>query len=312
MILVPGSQAHDEHSIEQRQPADPKGLVDIVNLSGSIDVRGWDRAEVEVTGTVDDSVEKVDVATVGDRTSIRVVRRSDSHHGGEVSLVIHVPAASALTASLVSSDLILAGVRGDAKLQTVSGDVSGEIGGDLRATTVSGSVTLTARAAHRVEVKTISGDVHLTGAGGEVEITTVSGSSTAELASVTRGRFKTVSGTMSTNLALAADAEIESESVSGDVAFRFAAVPDAQFDVQSFSGDIRNCFGPKPTTAQYGPGSRLAFASGSGHSRVRIESKSGDIKLCSRNAKDTKDPARGAVEPIADFQPRAVNPFYVL
>jgi hypothetical protein len=79
---------------------------------------------------------------------------------------------------------------------------------------------------------------------------------------------------------LAPDGQIESESVSGDVSLKFAAAPAAEFDVQSFSGDIRNCFGPKPMQSRYGPGSRLEFKNGEGHAHVRVDTKSGDVRLC--------------------------------
>jgi hypothetical protein len=79
---------------------------------------------------------------------------------------------------------------------------------------------------------------------------------------------------------MAPDAEIEGESVSGTIRFGFASIPGADFDVQSFSGTIDNCFGPKPTEPQYGPGSKLIFKSGDGHGNVRIATKSGDIKFC--------------------------------
>jgi hypothetical protein len=72
--------------------------------------------------------------------------------------------------------------------------------------------------------------------------------------------------------------------VSGDVSLKFAAAPDAEYDVQSVSGDIRNCFGPKPTESRFGPGSRLEFKNGEGRARVRVNTKSGDVRLC---AKDT-------------------------
>jgi DUF4097 and DUF4098 domain-containing protein YvlB len=139
---------------------------------------------------------------------------------------------------------------------------------------------LTARAAKAVEVKTISGDIQLVGGGGEVDIATVSGSGTIELADVTRARFKSVSGDMTADLALASDGLIEGESVSGDISLRFAAAPAAKFDVQSFSGDIRNCFGPKPMQSRYGPGSRLEFKNGDGNAHVRVNTKSGDVRLC--------------------------------
>jgi hypothetical protein len=281
-LVVPWSLVHAGKPIQERRAADPQGEVEIVNVSGSVEIDGWDRNEVEVTGTAGDNVERVDVTGAGNRTSIHVVSRSVRSWGsdGEARLVVHVPSRSTVTATLVSADCKVSGVLGDLKLQAVSGSLKGETGGDVHASTVSGDVRLTARAAKAIEVKTISGDIQLWGGGGEVDIITVSGSARIELAQVTRSRFKSISGDITAALALAPDGQIESESVSGSVSLNFAGEPSGEFDVQSFSGDIRNCFGPKPAESRYGPGSRLEFKNGDGHARVRINTKSGDVRLC--------------------------------
>ena len=283
--LVPCSLVHaGRTNIEERRPADPQGEVEIVNVSGKVEVQGWDRAEVEVSGSVGANVDRVDVSGTGNHTAIHVLSRSAHswNSDGEANLLIHVPAKSAVTASLVSADFKVMSVAGDVKLQSVSGDVSGDVGGDVRVTTVSGEVRMAARAAKTIEMKTISGDIQLRGGGGAVDITTVSGSATVELANVRRGRFKSVSGDLTAELALAPDGQIESEAVSGDVSMNFAGAPAAEFDVQSFSGDIRNCFGPKPVESRYGPGSRLQFKNGDGHAQVQIHTKSGDVHLCAK------------------------------
>jgi hypothetical protein len=281
-LVVPWSLVHAGRSIHERRAADPQGEIEIVNVAGTVEVQGWDRSEVEVDGTAGDNVDRVDVTSTGNRTSIHVMSRAAHTWGSdaEAHLVVHVPAKSALTASLVSADFKVTGVLGDLKVQSVSGNLRGDVGGNVRANTVSGGVRLTARAAKAVEVKTISGDIQVTGGGGEVEITTVSGSAMLELGEVTRGRFKSVSGDMKAELALAPDGQLESESVSGNVTLQFAAAPAAEFDVQSFSGDISNCFGPKPMQSRYGPGSRLEFKNGDGRARVRLNTKSGDVRLC--------------------------------
>jgi DUF4097 and DUF4098 domain-containing protein YvlB len=283
-LVVPWSLVQAGKAIEERRAADPQGEIEIVNVSGTVEVHGWDRSEVEVGGTAGDNVVRVDVTSAGNHTVIHVVSHSAHTWGSdaEAHLVVRVPAKSSITATLVSADFKVAGVLGDLKLQSVSGSVSGDVGGNVRASTVSGDVRLTAHAAKAVEVKTISGDIQLMGGGGEVDVTTVSGSAIIELADVTRGRFKSVSGDMTADLALAPDGQIESESVSGDISLKFAAVPAAEFDVQSFSGDINNCFGPKPAESGYGPGSRLQFQNGEGHGRVRVNTKSGDVKLCAK------------------------------
>jgi hypothetical protein len=283
-LVVPWSLVQAGKAIQERRAADPQGEVEIVNVAGMLEVDGWDRSEVEVGGMAGDNVDRVDVTTAGNRTLIHVVSRSAHTWGsdGEARLVVHVPAKSAVTATLVSANFKVTGVLGDLKVQSVSGNLRGDVGGNVRATTVSGDVRLTAHSAKAVEVKTISGDIQLMGGGGEVDITTVSGSAMIELADVTRGRFKSVSGDVSAELSLAPDGQIEGESVSGDLNLKFAAAPAAEFDVESFSGDIKNCFGPKPLESRYGPGSRLMFKNGEGHAHVRVNTKSGDVRLCAK------------------------------
>lgn len=281
-LVVPWSLVHAGKAIHELRNADPQGEIEIVNVSGTVEIDGWNRSEVEVSGTMGDSVERVDVTSVGDRTSIHVLSRSAHswNSDNEADLVIHVPAKSMVSATLVSADLKITGVLGDLKLQTVSGSIGGDAGGDVRATTVSGNVRLTAHAAKSIEIRTISGDIQLMGGGGEVDLTTVSGTATIELSDVIRARLKSISGDVSATLTLQPDGQMESESVSGNVNLLFAHEPSAEFDVQSFSGDIKNCFGPKPAESRYGPGSRLEFKNGEGHAHVRVNTKSGDVKLC--------------------------------
>jgi hypothetical protein len=274
--------------VDERRPANPQGAVEIINVAGSIDVQGWDRPEVEVSGTVGKDVERVELTGDANRTTVRVVLPSERHtsfNDGAAKLVVHVPTNSSLSTSLVSSDLKVSAVHGDLKLQTVSGNISGDGGGNLRANSVSGNVTLTASAAKSIEVKTISGDIVLSGGDADTEITTISGNAKMTLGTVARTRLKTISGTLSANLATRPDAQIEGESVSGDVRLEFASAPAADFEIESLSGSIENCFGPKPTaTHTHGPGLRLNFKTGDTRATVKITTNSGDVRMCTKGA----------------------------
>jgi DUF4097 and DUF4098 domain-containing protein YvlB len=281
LMMAPWSLAQAAKEFKQTSPAEPQGSVEIDNVSGSVEVDGWDRPEVEVTGQPEDFADRVEVSTSGDKTTVHVMPFSIHGESSEdIRLIVHVPARSAVTTSLVSANVKVDGLQGDAYLRTINGNISGAVSGNLRVNTVTGNVRLSAPAAKRIEIKTVSGNVQLTGGPGEAEVSTVSGKVQADLGSLTRGRFKSISGDVSANYSLAQDAEIEGESVSGAIRFGFASTPGADFDVETFSGTIDNCFGPKPTQAQYGPGSKLIFRSGAGHGNVRIATKSGDIKLC--------------------------------
>jgi DUF4097 and DUF4098 domain-containing protein YvlB len=285
LLASPWSLASVANSVDEHRAANPQGAVEIDNVAGSIDVQGWDKAEVAVTGTIGKDVERVDVTGDSNRTSIRVVLPRGIHFGmtdGEARLVIHVPTNSSVSASLVSSDLKVSAVHGALELRTVSGNISGDGGGDLRANDVSGDIHFTAMAAKRIEVKAISGNIVLTGGNTDIEASSVSGDVRLTLGTVTRARFKSVSGGLSATLAAAADAQIDGESVSGDIRLDFAAEPAADFDVQTLSGDIDNCFGPKPVEPRHGPGKRLTFKTGDTSGRVHLTSNSGEVRLCAR------------------------------
>jgi hypothetical protein len=267
-----------------QKSADPAGTVEIVNVEGMIEVSGWDQPTVEVTGTIGDRVERVDVTSSANRTTVRVVLPNGSSWTGdsEAHLKIRVPQKSSLEVSLVSADLRVSGVNGNQHLKAVSGDIQGDVGGgELQVDTVSGDVRLTAHNGHSAQIKTVSGDVTVSGTDGEFTLHTVSGDAMVTLGDLTRANLETVSGDISVTAgALAAQGQLDADSVSGDLQVHFSATPDADVDVQSFSGDIRNCFGPKPVEQEYGPGSRLNFRSGKGGGRVHIDTKSGDVGLC--------------------------------
>lgn len=285
-VAAPGAAHGAVRPINERRAADPSGTVDVVNTTGTVEISGWDQPALEVTGTLADGVDHVDVSVEGKRSTVRVVLKSNHVSGdsGDARLVIHVPRKSNVNTALVSADLRLSHVEGMATLQSVSGDVEGEIGQNAQVSVVSGSVHLTASNATAIQVKSISGDVTIIGGGGDVDVATVSGDVELTLGSVRRGRLKSVSGALKAALALASDGQLDGESVSGDIEIRFAKFPAAEFAVQSFSGDISNCFGPKPDDAVHGPGSRLSFRNGAATGHVRLDTKSGDIDVCTQDA----------------------------
>jgi Putative adhesin len=304
--IAPSALVRAGNEFRQSRSADPDGSVEIFDIAGSIELTGWNRPEVEVTGAPDDISDRVSISGDGDKTSIHVRPGVGSSHGSEeLQLVIHVPEKSEVKATLVSADLKVMGLKGDVNLRTVSGNISGEVGGDLSVNTATGSIRLTARGAKSTEVRTINGDVELKGGSGEVEIQTVSGNAKVDLATLTRGRFHSISGNLTAHLSLAPDAELDGESVSGNMHFDFPAAPSADFDIESFSGNIDNCFGPKSEKAQYGPGERLEFKNGQGQARVRIETKSGDVHLCTGALR------RDAPAPVANCR-NVRNIFYAI
>ena len=60
-------------NFQQQVAADPRGEVDVSNISGSIVISGWDRPAVSVTADLPSDTERVKVTSDHGRTSVCVV-----------------------------------------------------------------------------------------------------------------------------------------------------------------------------------------------------------------------------------------------
>ena len=285
-LLASAAAAAADKTFERTVAAQPKGVVDISNVAGSVDVTGWDRQEVSVRAELGDDVERVEVNGEGGHTTIKVVL---PHHGGgrhgEATLHVQVPKDSELDVSAVSADVTAAGIQGVQHLTTVSGELSSELGGaDVEVKSVSGDIKLKGHGQPaRLRVTTVSGDVHLEHGAGDLETSSVSGTLVIGLDTARSVRVRTTSGDLRFDGKLSQGATFEATSVSGDLSVR-AAAPGFSYEVSSFSGDISNCFGAKSQReSEYGPGSKLSGTRGDGAGHVRLKTMSGDISLCDRD-----------------------------
>jgi len=285
LVLLAGTAASatTDRTFDRTVPAQPRGAVDISNVSGSIEVSGWDRAEVSVHADLDAGVERVDVSSDGGRTSIKVVLPHVSARGGEARLQVKIPRDSELNVSGVNADVTTTGMLGAQRLNAVSGDISAELAGaDVELKTVSGDLHLKGHGQPaRVRLSTVSGDVHVEHGAGDFEASTVNGTLIVSLDSARSVRARTTSGDVRFDGKLTHGATLEASTVSGDLNVRAGADGGYAYEVSSFSGDISNCFNASPERAShYGPGSRLSGTRGEGAGHVRLKTMSGDVQLC--------------------------------
>ena len=244
MLLAAGTLTLAGEDIRKKVDASHNGRVEIDNLVGSVTITGWDRDEVEITGTLGKGTERLDVQQKGDRVIIEVVLPSGRNNRIEgTDLEIRVPRGSEIEVSTVSASIDVSDVDGALELDTVSGAV-------------------------RVE-----------GEPEEVEIGTVSGRITVD-ARLARGSFDTVSGNIEARLDLTSRSRVEFDSVTGHIELTVPRGLDADFDISTFSGRIDCDFGPEPQKrSRYIPGAELNFSTGSGGARVSASSFSGRVTI---------------------------------
>ena len=282
-LACASGRAAADTTFDRNVPAQPRGVVEITNVSGDIRVTGWERGEVSVHAELSAGVEQVEVSSEGGRTIIKVLQPHSSGRGGEAHLQVKVPKDSELTVSAVSADLTTGGVLGVQRLDTVSGDVTAELAGaDVELKSVSGNLSLKGHGQPaRLHVSTVSGDLRLEHGAGDLEASTVNGNLVAFLDSARSVRARTTSGDVRFEGTLARGATVDATSVSGNVTVRTGAEGGYAYEVSSFSGDIGDCFNAAAErTSKYGPGTRLEGTRGDGAGHVRVKTMSGDIQLC--------------------------------
>jgi DUF4097 and DUF4098 domain-containing protein YvlB len=282
---LPVAAHADGGSVDRKVAADANGEVVISNVSGTIDVRGWDRNEVQVSGHLGRSVERLDVESSNGRTVIKVVLPRGNARDGDAVIEVQVPKNSSIEVSAVSADVSSRGVLGTQRLKSVSGEVTADISGnESEVRSVSGDVTVRGVGKpSSVRVSSVSGSLDVTNFGGKLDVVTVSGDARVHGGEVSEIRGRTTSGSLEIHGKLTRDGRVDVEAVSGDLTLRLSATGGLSGEIESFSGDISGCLAKGvERVSKYGPGTRLNLRTVETGARVRAKTLSGDIDICDR------------------------------
>jgi DUF4097 and DUF4098 domain-containing protein YvlB len=168
--------------------------VAVKTFDGSIEIRPWDKAEVQVVvekrGRDKTDVESIEVHSEqnGNRIEVAVsetpVHRLGLHfHGRSAKLIVSVPASSDVSARSGDGSIDIEGLTGRIQLQSGDGSIHArQVGGDVDVHTGDGSVTLSGKLS---SLRARSGDGSLnihadagSAAGADWDITTGDGSVT--------------------------------------------------------------------------------------------------------------------------------------
>jgi hypothetical protein len=269
--------------IEVSRDVNADAVISISNVTGSVTLTGWDAKEIEITGTLGEGSERLDIEGDEDRLIIEVVIPEHARNVEGTHLNIRLPATCRVRVSTVNADIEASDLSGELAMNTVNGDV--DVEGNLREiglNTVSGDAVLKA-VTEVLEINNVSGDVDLEGAAGAITISTVSGDIQLADAKPSRMTLSSVSADFTFSGEFQPEGRYDFNSQSGSITLYLGGDLDADFWVSSFSGDIDSDFGGKvKRKSKYGPGKELEFRAGSGDGRVEIETFSGDVEILKR------------------------------
>jgi len=271
----------DQVRTEREVELGPRGAVEVTLPSSTIRLRGVDGERVTVRVPAD---RDIDDELVIDEAPGRI-RIREVEHGYRLGPIrmwsrqpapveIDLPREASVELQTLSGDVVAAGIAGDSRWVTASGDLRLDLGdGAVTAESMSGDVTLVAGRPASVALRAVSGDVRIRAQ--RIDNLTAS----------------TTSGAIGVEAALGPRAAHRLSSVSGSV--ELATPSPVRAETASITGDVR---ASGVDQHDGGRGART-LVSGDGSVRVAVRTTSGDIRL-----------RIGAIEKAArPDEPRAVD-----
>lgn len=282
-ILI--STSLEAKDVSETLAVEAEGTVRVEVARGRVEVQGWNKNQVQVSGELDSSVDNFVFVTDGYDTRIEVEMnegffgkrwRSDA-----TNLTIHMPTSNALTVGGVATEISINGIAGGIDAGSVSGDIAVSNGADnLKLETVSGDI-LVSDSWGKMKVASVSGDIHIDGRAEFFDAQTVSGDIQAKIDKSDNVDLTSVSGDIELRLELATGGRVEADTVSGDITLEFDNNEiDARFEIDTGpGGDIRNSISKhKPESSIIGA-EEIRFSTGKGSAIVEISTMSGTIEL---------------------------------
>lgn len=284
------SSALADTPINETRSVSSDARIEVFNVRGSIKVRGWDKSEVSISGTLGEGSAGLTVDGGGSSLRIKVeppekqgwFSWGSSNNMQDSILDIRMPRTGSLRVDAVSALVDASDLEGrELSVDTVSGKVRLEAKvRDLSVDSVSGNIEADG-SADNAKFETVSGDVRIRASGGDFRFDTVSGDVDADLDGYEGIAGGSVSGDMHFRGAPRRSARVELESMSGDVTIEVPANGSASLRAKTFSGDLDSDFGTI-TEPDHGPGRSLETEVGDASGRIHLETFSGDIEIRKR------------------------------
>ncbi len=245
--------------------ASATGVVRITGIAGDLQITGWSRAEVSVSGG---SIAPR-ITSDPDQSLVAIGGRESA-----AALLIRVPVGSRVEVRNVEGTITVKGVAGALKLTSVNGSIRVEGSpSDVEARTVSGAVDLSI-AKSDAHATSVTGDLRVQCAAGRVTTKTVSGKTVVGGGPLEHLQMRTVSGALEFDGKLAKGATSEFRSHSGAIAVTLPKASAGTFELRT-RGVIRN-------RIVGDAGTERDFTRGSGGPSVAVSSFNGDISLGER------------------------------
>jgi DUF4097 and DUF4098 domain-containing protein YvlB len=272
---------HAQRKVHTAYATTPDVSVRLFASVGTVQVIGWDKDSVVVSGIVA-SGSQVSLGTpgAGPTRGLKLFVESPTEQAvREGSLTVRVPRGSRVWLKTGSADVTVSEVTGGLDVNVVGGSIT--VRGsprELRAESMDGAVTIDGTPSW-MRVKTATGNITMRG-GEDVGASTISGTIDARGGQAERAKLESTTGDIRFALGLARGASVEMETHSGAIDVQLSRKLPAEIDAATVTGTIENTWSKmQPAPGREGRGMSLAIESGQMGGRVVLRSFKGRISL---------------------------------
>ena len=294
VALVAGAWA-DEKYVEpfaKTESLAKNGRVIIGNLSGTIDVRSWDQAQVKIeaekvsnassldTAKANAALVTIEITKEGDILKVETKYPSGRNRDMHVSVnyKIWVPDKAAVKLGNHSGAVNVEALGGAFEADITSGNTTvAKMAGPVDCRTVSGRITVR-DVANDIDLKTVSGTIEASQIKGSVDAETTSGR--IELRDVSGAktvRAKVLSGNIIYEGQVAPGAKITLEALSGGLELTLPANAAFELNAETFSGHVDSEF-VITMSGKLSP-KELRGVVNNGGATLRLKTFSGSIRI---------------------------------
>jgi len=256
--------------------APPGARLELHNLSGTVHVGTWDRAQVRVRAD-HGSRDRIRIEAHG--AVIRVQADRLRGEPGDIDYDVTVPRTMAVEVGGTDTDITVESVGGDLRVESVEGDITiRNAGGTVLVNSAEGGIQVDGGRG-TIRISGIEGDVGISRARGEIAVETVEGDVTLDDVESDNVDISTVEGDIIYRGTVQDSGNYHLTTHEGDVTLIVAAPLDATVSVATFDGSFEAAPAFGVTLSPGRHGTRRSFVIGSGAARIELESFEGAIRL---------------------------------
>ena len=174
----PPPKEYPVREIDETIPARAEGLVTMDTSMGSVNIVGWDREEIRVSGTIGKHLVDFEVTATESGTLLKTIlpdRDNLANLDLDCTLEVRIPESSSIRAASLGADVTVRNVRGPKECDSFTGNTTVEgRSGPIHANTIGGDIVITGPV-DRVTFRSGTGTVRISGVEAEIMGTTMNG-----------------------------------------------------------------------------------------------------------------------------------------